>query len=507
MSGTFGNKNFLSSILFICLPFYFVGISISKKIKIVSILAIVLTVVFLILLRTRTVLIALGVFAFLTLCYYIKLKFSRKTLIVFLFSLFITTTAIVYYLYSIKNEFQSSTNIITHYFYRLLSSNTINSRIEFWKQAIYIIKDNFLSGVGVGNWIAVYPKYGLHHFSDMNIQNGRLIINNTHNDFLQVFLETGVFGFLCYIGVFTTILYQAFWLSKNEEQSIDRKNATYFLIFIICYLIIAFFDFPLTRVEHQILLLVVFSIINSKYIFAAKYSKSLKASSRTVYLACFLMLIYSTSIIFYRINGEKHLYKAFVAEKNKNNEVFISELNKAKNPFFNTDNLAKPLDWHIGKTYFNNGSFKESLHYYKEAYNINPYSIVIDNDFATAYVKNNKIAEAIRHYNEALNISSHYIDARLNLAATYYNNEQFEKAFETIDKCDSVIGNDFYNQILTPIVEKKLNIVLVKINNPNLNEYLKSKIKSEEELLNYYFDYKKNNTTFDKHIQSLNDYK
>jgi hypothetical protein len=91
----------------------------------------------------------------------------------------------------------------------------------------------------------------------------------------------------------------------------------------------------------------------------------------------------------------------------------------------------------------------------------------------------------------------------LNLAATYYNIQEYEKAFETIDLCDINFRNDFYKQILTPIVEKKLNLILIHINNPNLNSYLKSKIKTENELLTVYFDYKNNSVSFERYIQSL----
>ena len=81
MSGTFSNKNFLSSILFFCLPFYFIGTLMSKKIKIVSVSAIVFTIILLLLLRTRTVLISLGLYLFLLLLLQIRHKFSKKATI------------------------------------------------------------------------------------------------------------------------------------------------------------------------------------------------------------------------------------------------------------------------------------------------------------------------------------------------------------------------------------------------------------------------------------------
>jgi tetratricopeptide (TPR) repeat protein len=200
--------------------------------------------------------------------------------------------------------------------------------------------------------------------------------------------------------------------------------------------------------------------------------------------------------------GEKHLNKAKNVEKTLDNTTAIFEFNKAKNTFFSTDNYAIPLDWHIGKAQFYSGNYKESLDSFIKAYKINPYCIIVNNDLASTYIKNNNIAEGIKHYKEALTISPNYEDARINLAATYYNSKEYEKAFQTIDKCDSNSKHNSYKQFLTPIVEKKLNTTLVKLNNPKLNEHLKSKIKTEDELLRFYFDYKENNCTFDNYIKS-----
>jgi O-antigen ligase len=501
ISGTFGNKNFLSSILFFCLPFYFIGISLSKKIKAICISAIVFTVMLLLMLRTRTILIALSLYLFLALLLLIKDKLSKRKLG---YIILIATSTIligVFYLFSIKDNLDSSSDIRIQYFHRLLSSNTFYSRIEFWQQAIYVIKGNFFSGIGVGNWITAYPKYGLDHFSNSAIVNGRMIISNPHNDFLMVFSEIGVFGFLCYLGIFISILYQSYWLSVNESNSSDRRNASYFFLFIICYFIIAFFDFPLTRIEHQIVLLTVFALINAKYL-KAKSTLEFKVPSRLVYVFSFFLLVYASTIVAFRIVGEKHLNKAIIAEKTFDNTTALFEFNKAKNTFFSTDNYAIPLDWHIGKAQYYSGNYKESLDSFIKAYKINPNSLVVNNDLASNYVKNNYVSKGIKHYKEALTISPNYEDARINLAATYYNTNEYEKAFQTIDKCDSNSKQDSYKQILTPIVEKKLNTTLLKMNNPKLNEQLKSKIKTVDDLLQYYFDYKQKNCTFDEYIQS-----
>ena len=498
ISGTFGNKNLLSSILFICLPFYFIGTSFSKKYKWLSFSAIGWTILLLILLRTRTVLIALGLFLFLVIFDYIGKRLSKKVKLITT-SILIIFIGIVTFLLIFKKA-EIGTN--SKYFNRLFASETLHSRMEFWNQSGLIIKDNFFGGVGVGNWIDIYPKYGLDNFSSSEIQNGKLIINNTHNDFFQVFVETGFFGFICYLGFFLVVIYRGFCQQKNEQDSKEKRNNNYLLFMVISYLIIAFFDFPLARIEHQIILLVALAILQSKHLILGNRSQ-INLPIRYVLIGCFILLGYSTLINFYRMNGEMHLSKAFQEEKKGDNASFVHQLNLAKNFLFKTDNYALPIDWHLGKVNFRESNFKGSLENYKDAYKINPYSIVVNNDLATAFVKNNQTDSAVVYYKKALKISSNYLDARTNLAATYFNANQFEKAFETIDACDLNTNFDSYNQILIPIVEKKLNIELEKLKDDNLNSFLQAKIKSEDDLIRFYFDYKNNKTTFDKYLQSL----
>ncbi|MCF6128511.1 O-antigen ligase family protein [Flavobacterium sp. AS60] len=468
----------------------------------ISVTAIVFSILLLLMLRTRTVLIALSLYLFLAFVLQIKTRFSKKIYYWLIIAVIGTAAIGIWTLLSIKSNIPSSSGIREHYFSRLLSSGTFYERLEFWKQSIYMTTDNFFNGVGLGNWINTYPKYGLHQFSDANIINGRMMVGTPHNDFLLVLSEIGIFGFLCYIGIFVSMLYQAYWLAKNEENSTDRKNASYLFFFIVCYLIVAFFDFPITRIEHQILLFVTFSIINAKYI-KAKSIRKIAIPSRIFYLSSLILLMYSASVLVYRIKGEIHLYKALEAEKKSDITTALFEFNKAKTYCLSTDNFAIPLDWHIGRIQYNQGYFDESLNYFLDAYNVNPYNLVVNNDLGSAYIKNGETAYGIKHYKEALTISPNYEDARINLAATYFNHNEYEKAFETIVKCENNSENKSYKQILIPIVEKKLNITLIRINNQNLNNYLKSKIKTEADLLNLYFGYNKNILTFDEYIQSL----
>ena len=499
ITGTFGNKNFLSSILFFCIPFYFIGLLMSKKVRFISFVAIIITVVLLILLRTRVVLIALSVYFLLVFIHEIKNRFSKK-IGRWLLVVFITTISSVIYFFScIKTNFSDFPETTSMYFKRLFSSYTLLSRVEYWKQSIYMIQDNFLSGVGLGNWMIAYPKYGLYNFQDSSIINSRTIIANPHNDFLHVFSEIGLFGFLCYLGLFFIIIYQAIILTKNKVNPTEKKKVIYLLFFVFCYLIIAFFDFPLSRIEHQILLMVVFSIVSSKYLLSRE-TKIYKLSPYLFFTFFFSFLTYIIIITASAISGEKHIAKALDLEKKLDYETSILEFKKANTSFSIIDTYGFPNDWHIAKETYYKENFEESLEYFKNAYKRNPYNIIIINDLASTYIKNNDTKNAIKHYKEALNISPNYEDARINLAATYFNIGEYNTAFETIDKCSIDTNNENYKQFLTKIIEKKLNMTLVKINNPELNRGIVEKIKNENDLQQFYFESKKKQTTFDYFI-------
>ncbi len=81
IKGNAANKNLLSSILFLCLPFYFIGLQQGKKIKLLALVGIASTLFVLITIRTRAVLIACIILFALLICYKIKQRLAIKSVI------------------------------------------------------------------------------------------------------------------------------------------------------------------------------------------------------------------------------------------------------------------------------------------------------------------------------------------------------------------------------------------------------------------------------------------
>lgn len=102
--------------------------------------------------------------------------------------------------------------------------NALDSRIIVWEQSIAIVKDNFLWGTGVGSSIQALQDA----FVSINYQRGILQNYNAQNQFVESFMETGIFGF----GLLISFFIYSFFVAWKE------KNKLYFIYtcIILCYM-------------------------------------------------------------------------------------------------------------------------------------------------------------------------------------------------------------------------------------------------------------------------------
>jgi hypothetical protein len=76
----------------------------------------------------------------------------------------------------------------------LADAGSLEYRITYWQVGLRMIQDNFFTGVGLNNFGTIYGKYQFLDAGD---------VKTAHNDYVQVFAETGILGFLTF---------SAFWI-------------------------------------------------------------------------------------------------------------------------------------------------------------------------------------------------------------------------------------------------------------------------------------------------------
>jgi O-antigen ligase len=500
----FANKNLLSSVIFLCFPFFFMGLTLSKKVKIVALIGILSALPMLLLLGTRTVFLALLVFALVVLSYYLKNRFGiRKRFIGLASILLLMLVAFLYQntnvskIRDIKNK-----STVEQYFSSISNEKTWVSRTQFWDNSIAMWKEKPLLGVGLGNWQVAFPKYGLNQFREFSIVNGTETLQRPHNDFLNILCENGILGLLVYIFIFGWMYYQLFILIKGTTDK-TRWNYIYLLAGLSGYIVISFFDFPMERIEHQIILMLFFAIITSGYYNKKNIQPESEMGKNVLKYLVITISIYSIIVTSFRFKGEMETVKMYVAKANGQWEETLHHANKAENYFYKVDLTSIPLAWYQGLASFNLNEKAESVTLFEKAYQIAPYQIQVLNNLAGSYSFQGDRQKAIKYYQKALEISTNFEEARLNLASVYYNEKQYDKAFDVIEKFNIYNANKRYKKYLIPILAKKINAILIQENDLELSSYLGKKITKGNQLYKLYQVAKENNSSFETEVLAL----
>ncbi|MCC6143946.1 MAG: O-antigen ligase family protein [Candidatus Hydrogenedentes bacterium] len=95
----------------------------------------------------------------------------------------------------------------------MLGTSSMSIRLTYWNVALRMAFGNFFTGVGIGNFGVAYPRYQFLGAGD---------VQTAHNDYLQYFAETGIFGFLFFCAF---SLWFAWWGARRivvERTPLER---------------------------------------------------------------------------------------------------------------------------------------------------------------------------------------------------------------------------------------------------------------------------------------------
>lgn len=255
----YSNKNILAAAIFVKIAFALWLIAFGKPwMKWLAGITVFLAIVATLFMSTRTfyvglifLLITYGVFFFIR--YYRKnekRKLARLLIIssVVIASSFLVFTFTLKYLYpstaegTFSVDFISRLKTITQYGGKLQG---YGQRTGSWERSFELFKENPLLGVGTGNWKIEVLKY------ETPLTGAYIYMYKNHNDFIETFADTGIFGGLLFLGIFLLIFanfIRAFFRArKGEEESYKWLFLPAFGLF--CYFFDAFFNFPSDRPE------------------------------------------------------------------------------------------------------------------------------------------------------------------------------------------------------------------------------------------------------------------
>lgn len=456
VTATFGHKNIFAEMLFLTFPFTLYNLFTKQgKWKWLSGTSAFLTLFLITLTLTRAVWLATIAGFFISFPFYFyalikgkKIKsqlnlYKKNILIIVLLCIAILSSILVYSRIDSFNTIKMQTLTISSFKY-----GSVGERFQLWKKSIQVFKESPIVGKGLGSWKIEVLKYG---HKGLETENNITFHQRPHNDFIWIAAEQGIVGLLVYLSVVILLLFLLIKLILKSEYA--HEKLFYFLALYAYsgYLIYSCLSFPKERIEHQIILAFLFSIV---FINSTKKSSTNQNISNAFLFFIPLILIsgYALKIGISRFVSETHLQKAYTARTNGAWQITIDEIDKAENEYYNIDPMCTPLRWYSGSAHYNLGNQELAFADFYKAYQVNPNHVHVLNNLATAYEIKGDHTNAIDFYKSALNISPGFKDAQFNLSATYFNAGKKLEAFQQFEKIPIDTTNAKYKQMLNLIL-------------------------------------------------------
>lgn len=418
INATFGHKNLLSSYLLFMLPFVVIGIKNQTKIIVkVSLILLALVVLALLLfLQTRAALLAfvIGVVFYAVLLYknYTKQHQTNRFLLPVLLVLGILF-------------FSGATYIFRDKFSVITRTESFKERAALWQNSWQMFKE-YPMGVGAGNWQIMLPKYGVQKFYEFNyrVTEGLTTFQRPHNDFIWVLCETGFIGGITYVLIFVLVLVALLKIKPHDAYFDGNILAA----FVVSYMVVALVDFPLERIEHSFIFLMVAAITLA----SVKFGKELIIPIKPILLGVLCMALFGLYAAKLRWNSELQLHKMYKAHQTQNWNALINTSVKANNSMLNMDYFSIPVSWYTGVAYFSSGDLPMAKKFFEEAYQTNPYQIHVLNNLGVCYTKEQNYQLGLPLLEQANIISPTFSDGISTLAGAYYNVGRYKDAWRVI---------------------------------------------------------------------------
>lgn len=143
------------------------------------------------------------------------------------------------------------------------------SRGWIWEDTYEMIRDNWLTGVGIGAYQTAYSKY--------TDRDGSLVVGQAHNDYLQVVADAGVIGGILAL-VFLYLLGRDFFVALRHRDPFIAGLALGSGGGIFALLVHSLFDFNLQMPSNALLFLVLASLVSN----TARAVRMMRASGATL---------------------------------------------------------------------------------------------------------------------------------------------------------------------------------------------------------------------------------
>lgn len=448
--GTMGNANSIGGYLAAVLPF---GLYFLIKSKFKSMFGLALTVMLLALLLTLSRGAWIGFFGGIAIFFnreirgiWIYLKSRRRLFILFVFTFFIVVGLLIYVLFKINPD-------------------SAKGRLFLWKVSWEMVQDSPWFGVGYGNYPVKYLDYQAKFFTSPKNAvyfDKAANIKQAHNEYLQVWAETGITGLF----IFCFIIYNFYVTAIFLLRHCKIKDMQLIIITIIAsyttILIHALVDCPLRVLPITLAFFVNMALIsglqkkmmnedftNKENQFGTQQKFPWRVGlciDRKIVIPNFkLMKIVLIVIIWGGVAfGVSHLYGQMRGYIYWRNAQYLSAMDRLESSLDEYLKALNYLPWK-GELHFNIGGVYTKLQQYDKA--INEFDIASKNfndknlyiSKGIAFERSGKNLKAEKNYKKALAMYPKLLLPRYLLGRLYYRNKEIDQAVKMLEEIEKII--------------------------------------------------------------------
>lgn len=348
------------------------------------------------------------------------------TTIVILFSLYVPVKVYAQkYLYKSTSELSLSAlnGIATE---SLSGYGTLGARIDRYKNTIAMFKENWLTGVGLGNWEKYYPLYYKSAAVDKQF-NEKTQPKYAHNDFLQFIAETGIVGILfliLFIGL-------AIWSYPKEKLNTEEKRLHLAIFTALAGLAVnAQFSFPFYRPITLFIAAIYLAILLYKTDKVLSIKRGRKAIALTALLFSGYMAYHYGKLII----GDTYYKKMRIEELTGTPTGVIKESLKVEKyaPGYEDLYLIR------GKALLKLNKNELAIEDFKKGLEQKPYSTALLGSMANAYGQKGDYVTSNEWFSKTLDIYPNDSKSEANMAINYTRLQKLDSAVIHIDRAVSI---------------------------------------------------------------------
>lgn len=269
----------------------------------------------------------------------ITLKINHRYLIAIL----ICSTIITSFANLTTTQQSKSFTSITH-------KSTHTQRLAVYEKGLTAIIDNPLTGFGYGAFRAGILPY-ISEVQSITKHNEYTYYREAHNDFLQQFLETGIFSGILFISFFLLVLYLG--LSSLNNTKVSEKNIFIFSISsgLLVLFLHAFIDFPFHLSASNFLIYLTSGFILSVTAKKRIFNKTILFQTMLlVSLVCFITILIASSYYNLKhIQSNKLIRDTAIADIKENNCEKAIKLIDRSNQIFRFDFQSQKTQAYVYK--------------------------------------------------------------------------------------------------------------------------------------------------------------